>query len=255
MFCCLTRSQSEPAAEASRALAASLWGLGCLACFRNRPSSLQVLRFKDVPFLPSAAQDGLSPALSAPREPEKALFVPFLKAPQCGYLILFQINIGGHFRWLSCVKGTLYPSTVLRLQGTMGSCKDMQMMLSQCTPVGDFSPLPLRKSKKTSGSLASNTGGKKNRDCRFSLWISLKDTFSKNGECYPSRRWQGHVKLCGEITKEFLNTLRNSCYCFLACHLCCQKWIFVRKWILQIWSLWSFKSFCGEWLSRISGIW
>lgn len=97
-----------------------------------------MLRLKDVPFLTSAAQDGLSPTLSAPREQEKAPFVYFLKAPQCSYLILFQINISGHFRWLSCVKGTLYPSTVLRLQGTMGGCKDMQITLSQCTLMGSF---------------------------------------------------------------------------------------------------------------------
>lgn len=102
--------------------AVSLCETVCLGFLQNLPSSIQVLRFKDVPFLTSAAQDGLSPTLSAPREQEKALFVSFLKAPQCSYLILFQINISGNFRWLSCVKGTLYPSTVLRLQGTMGGC-------------------------------------------------------------------------------------------------------------------------------------
>lgn len=116
--------------------AVSLWETFCLACFQNLPSSVQVLRFKDVPFLPSAARAGLSPTLSAPREQEKALFVYFLKAPQCSYLILFQINISGHFRWLCCVKGTLYPSTVLPLQSTLGGCSDMQIVLSQCTLVG-----------------------------------------------------------------------------------------------------------------------
>lgn len=123
-------------------------------------------------------------------EPEKALFVYFLKAPQCGYLILFQINISGNFRCLSCVKGTLYPSTVLHLQGTMGGCKDMQIMLFQCTLLGPFfSPLPLRKSEKTCWHLAFNTGGKKNSDCRFSLWI-----FSQ-GQIF----WQGQMLHLGKL--------------------------------------------------------
>lgn len=63
-----------------------------------------MLRFKDVLFLTSAAQDGLSPVLSAPCEQEKASFVRSLKALHCGYLILFRINIGGDFRWLRFVE-------------------------------------------------------------------------------------------------------------------------------------------------------
>jgi hypothetical protein len=102
----------------------------CSIIMRNRlcgllskaPDLCPGVEIKDVPFLTSAAQDGLSPTLSAPCEQEKALFVSSLKALQCGYLILFQINMSGNFRWLCFVKGTLYPSTVLCLQSTMGSC-------------------------------------------------------------------------------------------------------------------------------------
>lgn len=123
-FLCKTWFLNEPAAVAfgDFFFAMSVWETICVGFFQNLPGSVQVLRVKDVPFLTSAAQDGRSPSLSAPCEQEKALFVPSLKAQQCGYLILFQINISGNFRWLCSVKGTLYPSTVLCLQGTMGGC-------------------------------------------------------------------------------------------------------------------------------------
>lgn len=78
-----------------------------LSFCRGLPSWAQVLRLKDVLFLPSAAQDGLRPTLSAPCEQEKALFVRALKALHCGYLILFRINIGGDFRWLRFVERPL----------------------------------------------------------------------------------------------------------------------------------------------------
>jgi len=94
-----------------------------------------VLRFKDVPFLTSAAQDGLSPILSAPCEQEKAFFVHALKAQHCGYLILFRISIGGDFRWVCFVESPLCSAAALRLQGAMGGCRQMQIVLSQFDPV------------------------------------------------------------------------------------------------------------------------
>lgn len=102
--------------------AVAVWETICVGFFQSLPGSVQVLRFKAVSFLTSAAQDGRSPSLSAPCEQEKALFVPQLKAQQCGYLFLFQINISGNFRWLCSSKGTLYPSTLLGSQGSVGGC-------------------------------------------------------------------------------------------------------------------------------------
>lgn len=116
---------------------------GCLVYFQNLSSSIQVLRFKDVPFLASAAQDGPLPTLWARPEREKAVFVYFLKAPQCSYLILFQINISGNFRWLSCVKGTLYPSTVLLCRAPWEAVKICKLCcLSVLSGVISFFSLP-----------------------------------------------------------------------------------------------------------------
>lgn len=106
-----------------------------LSFSRGLLSCAQVLRFKDVLFLTSAAQDGLSPILSAPWEQEKAFFVRSLKALHCGYLILFRINIGGDFRWVCFVERPLCSAAALRLQGAMGGCRQMQIVLSQFTPV------------------------------------------------------------------------------------------------------------------------
>lgn len=114
--------------DSKRASCRCLWDF-CSVIMRNRLSSFLSKSPELYPgveisgcALPTISCAGWTHPMSAPRAREKALFVYFLKAPQCSCLILFQINISGHFRWLCCVKGTLYPSTVLHLQGTMGGC-------------------------------------------------------------------------------------------------------------------------------------
>lgn len=134
-----------------------------LSFSRGLPSCAQVLRFKDVPFLTSAAQDGLSPILSAPREQEKAFFVRSLKARHCGYLILFRINIGGDFRWLGFVERPLCSAAALQLQGAMGGCRQMQIALSQFCSRGFCFPRRLRREEMGVWSLAAKADGEKRK--------------------------------------------------------------------------------------------
>lgn len=173
--------------------AMSLWETVCLAFLQNLPSSIQVLRFKDVPFLTSATQDGLSPTLSAPWEQEKALFVSFLKAPQCSYLILFQINITGSFRWWFLCKRSSLSFNCSPFAGHDGRLLRYANCVVSVCPHGDiFFPLPLSKSKRTRYSLALNTGGgakktpkTKTVTAGSSYEFSLKHRSFQKVVCYP----------------------------------------------------------------------
>lgn len=61
----------------------------------------------------------------------------------------------------------------------------MQIVLSQCTLLGNvFSPLPLRKSKRTHQTLAPNTGGKRTVTVGSPCESSLEDRFSNKVEGY-----------------------------------------------------------------------
>lgn len=174
--------------------AMSLWETVCLAFLQNLPSSIQVLRFKDVPFLTSATQDGLSPTLSAPREQEKALFVSFLKAPQCSYLILFQINITGSFRWWFLCKKEL--SILQLLSICRARWETVKICKLRCLSVPSwghfFSPFLLANLKEhiTAWLLILEGGQKKNPKTKTvtagsSYEFSLKHRSFQKVVCYP----------------------------------------------------------------------
>lgn len=155
------------------------FGEDCIVIRRNQlasffpkpPSPVQVLRCKDVPFWASAAQDGLTPTLSAPARQEKALFVSFLKAPQWAISFCFKLTSLLISALSPCQRNSI-AFNCSPCAGHHGICKDMQIKCSQYTPMGNYPlPLLLRKSQKKNMLGFGFYSGEENSDCRFSLGI------------------------------------------------------------------------------------